>query len=97
MKLANILEEGVLDLPLFSTPEQQLEIVQHKVEVARKALGIANRLKDPAQRKEHKGRVLGHLNRLRGLLRRVEAQLEKEMDEEGENKPKFWNRFFKKD
>jgi len=54
-----------------NTLNQILNDAERRIEAARRGLSLASKLKDPAQRKEHVGRMLGHLNRTRALLDRV--------------------------
>ena len=39
---------------------------------ARRGLGITNKLKDPAEKKMHRSRIMGNLNRLRATVQRIE-------------------------
>ena len=80
------IKEGVTDLPTGSTPVEQLEILMAKLEACKRALGIANTLPSPVDRKKYKGRVLGFMNQLRPMFNRVATSLEKEL-EAGDNKP----------
>lgn len=75
MRIFNLLLEDVSDLPPFSSPEEQLELLSQKIEIAKKALRIANRLKDPKDRAKHQSIVVRHLQVLRRLIRSVENVL----------------------
>lgn len=82
MKLSDImqqLEEGVTDLPADANLIQQLEILTSKLEACKRALGIANRLDNPEDRKKYKGRVMKFFNQLRPMFNRVAKQLESEL------------------
>lgn len=48
-----------------------LNDAERRIEAARRGLSAANKLKDPAERKQHVGRMLAHLNRTRSLLDKV--------------------------
>lgn len=48
-----------------------LNDAERRIEAARRGLSAANKLKDPAERKQHVSRMMGHLNRTRTLLDRV--------------------------
>lgn len=74
------IKEGVTDLPAGSTPVEQLEILMAKLEACKRALGIANTLPSPEDRKKYKGRVLGFMNQLRPMFNRVATSLEKELE-----------------
>lgn len=45
--------------------------VERRMEAARRGLSAANKITDPAERRQHVGRMLGHLNRTRALLDNV--------------------------
>lgn len=53
-----------------------------RLQVAKKALGLANRLSKPEERAHHKKVVLGILNRLRALVNRLTAKLTREVQRE---------------
>lgn len=73
------LDEGVTDMPADSDLVQQLEILTGKLEACKRALGIANKLEDPADRKKYKGRIMKFFNQLRPMFNRVAKQLESEL------------------
>lgn len=77
--------EAPLDMPEGSDLVQQLEILTQRLESAKRALGITNRLKDPVERKRHRARVMGFLNQLRGMFDRVTKQLWDEMQQDEED------------
>jgi hypothetical protein len=76
------LSEGVLDMPDDSSLVTQLEILMQRLESAKKALGITNRLQDPAERKKHRSRVMVFLNQLRGAFNKIATQLEQELQQD---------------
>ena len=55
--------------------ENQLNLIlrdaERRIEAAKRGLSLAGKIKDPAERKEHQRKMLGHLNRTRTLLDRV--------------------------
>lgn len=52
-----------------------------RLQVAKKALGLANRLSRPEERAHHKKVVIGILNRLRALVNRLTVKLTREVRE----------------
>lgn len=57
-----------------------LNDVERRIEAARRGLSAANKIKDPAERKYHVGRMMAHLNRSRSLLDRVVREFYPEKD-----------------
>ncbi len=55
--------------------EEQLEILEQRMSAAKRGLGFANKLKNPAQKKKHMALVLTNLNKIRGSLTRVIDQI----------------------
>jgi hypothetical protein len=55
--------------------EEQLEILESRMAAAKRGLGFANKLKNPAQKKKHMALVLSNLNKIRGNLTRVINQM----------------------
>ena len=53
-----------------------------RLQIAKKALGLANRLSKPEERAHHKKTVLGILNRIRALVNRLTRQLTQKIEEE---------------
>jgi hypothetical protein len=51
--------------------EEQLEILEQRLAAAKRGLGFANKLKNPAQKKKHMALVLTNLNKIRGHLGKV--------------------------
>lgn len=60
--------------------ENQIEEVQRRLEAARQALGITNRLRDPASRKKHRSRVMSMMNRLAWSLIRLRDAIKGEFE-----------------
>lgn len=56
-----------------------LEDVQNKLGHCKKALAMANKLPDPADRKKWKGAALANLNRVRAALKRITDQIERDI------------------
>ena len=52
-----------------------LDEISKRFDAAKRGLGLVNKLSPGASKKKHASRILGNLNRIRGLLRRVENQL----------------------
>lgn len=44
---------------------------------ARKGMGIVNKLKNPAERKKHASKVMSNINKLRGLMNRLDKAITK--------------------
>jgi phage shock protein A len=55
--------------------EDQLEALEQRVAAAKRGLGFANKLKNPAQKKKHMALVLTNLNKIRGSLSKVITQM----------------------
>lgn len=62
----HILDENV-EIPKHVSLEQ----INSMFDAAKRALGIANKLKDPADRKKHLARVMSGLNKIRTAIRRL--------------------------
>lgn len=58
----------------------QLKQAADQFAAAARALGIANRLKDPTSRKKHRSRIMGMLNVLRASLSRLELAIAGEIE-----------------
>ena len=52
-----------------------LDEISKRFDAAKRGLGLVNKLSPGPSKKKHASRILGNLNRIRGLLRRVENQL----------------------
>lgn len=71
--------EGVTDLPEGSSSTEQLEILMNKLEACKRALGIANKLETPEERKKYRGRIMKFMNQLRPMFNKVAKSLEQEI------------------
>lgn len=76
--------------------EAQMEEVQRRLMAARQALGITNRLRDPASRKKHRSRVMSMMNRLAWSLNRLRdaikgefEAMEQHPDQEWDGEPRY--------
>ena len=76
------LQEAVTDLPEGSSAEEQIDIIISRLSTAKRALGIANRLTDAADRKKYKSRTLVFINQLRGMLIQLQKQIEQDIEQE---------------
>lgn len=54
---------------------ESIRIVQQRYEAALRALGLANKLPDEAERQKYRARSFGHINRLRAQKHRLEKRL----------------------
>lgn len=54
----------------------QFDEAKRRYQAALRGLALSNKLRDPAQRQENKRRVMGNMNRLRGIVRRVEKEID---------------------
>lgn len=72
--------EGVTDLPEGSSSTEQLEILMNKLEACKRALGIANKLETPEERKKYRGRIMKFMNQLRPMFNKVAKSLEQEIE-----------------
>lgn len=79
MKSIEIINEGVTDLPEGSSTTEQLEILMSKLEACKRALGIANKLETPEERKKYRSRIMKFMNQLRPMFNRVSKSLEDEI------------------
>lgn len=82
-KIEERLDDLSLDFGLLLTQEVQvneqdedmlnkiLNDAERRIEAAKRGLSAASKITDPVERKQHVGRMLGHLNRTRTLLDRV--------------------------
>lgn len=71
-ELAELLEREVM---VTEDTENMLNAIlndaERRIEAAKRGLKLANSIKDPAERKLHKSKMMGHLNRTRALLDKV--------------------------
>lgn len=75
-----MLQEAPMDFAdQYDDEWKLLDEVSRRMEVAKKALGLANRLKKPEDRAYHTKRVITILNRLRGLLTKLTRKLTHEI------------------
>lgn len=84
--------ETPLEMPENATLIDQLDTLGGRIGAAKKALGIANKLTNPEERKRHRGRVLTFLNQLRPAFERVLRQLKDEMWQEQTPNPEMMAR-----
>lgn len=70
------LDETVQPLPSDMPLEDMIDTLEKRLAAAKRGLGLANRMKNPIQKKKHTGAVLGNLNSIRGQLTRVINQME---------------------
>lgn len=68
----SVLSENVLDT-------SDLDVAIERMAAAKKALGIVNKLQPGDFRAKHASRVLSNLNKIRGLVRRLEQKIMSEM------------------
>jgi hypothetical protein len=71
---ASTLREGMSKEDFFAIGDM-LQDALNKYSAAKRGLGIANRLQDPADRAVHRSRIMGNMNRLRALVRSIEQKL----------------------
>lgn len=79
MKLAGIeqvsekdLEENIRDLaPLQLDQDVPLEDLEFRLDAAKRGIGLANRLRNPEEKKAHLSRVFSNLNKIQGALKRA--------------------------
>lgn len=71
------LDEAVMD---FGDMEEGkiFDEAQRRLAAAKNAFGIVNRLRNPEERKTHRSRLAGYMNRLRALLGRLVQKFTKE-------------------
>jgi hypothetical protein len=79
--------EAPLDMPEGASLVTQLETLMHRLESAKRALGITNRLTNPEDRKRHRSRVMSFMNQLRAMFNRVADQMEADMAKEDQPNP----------
>ena len=71
----DMLFENVTDMPEGATAEQQIDLLMKRLEIAKKMLGYANKLSNPADKKKHRGRIMGFMNQMRPMLKRLIDQV----------------------
>ena len=70
----SMLKEGLIDDhngPL----EKQFDEVFQRLQAAKRGLGLANKLETPQERKFHKARVMGNMNKIRHMLYNIQKTL----------------------
>lgn len=65
------LQEGVTDFPADSDMLQMFDEAIKRLEAARRGLGITNKLPPGEEKRMHRSRIMGNLNRLRALVDRL--------------------------
>lgn len=65
----------------IDTDVEPIEEIQKRMEAASRALGIANRLRDPEYKKKHLSMVLSSMNTIRAALKHAIKQAEGPGDE----------------
>lgn len=71
--------------------EAQLADASNRLMAARRALGIANKLTDPASRKKHRSRIMGMLNRLGHSLVRLQQAIAGETEAMSQDRDQEWD------
>lgn len=94
---ANLLEAELQELLTYQVridehDENTLNLIlndaERRIEAARRGLSAASKLTDPAERKQHVARMMGHLNRTRALLDRVVKEFFPEKVDAGDDSQK---------
>lgn len=75
---SNKIDEGLGSDEVYNT----LFKLAEQADAARRGLGIANKLRDPADRRKHRSRIMTNLNRMRALIRKAEQALDAELNGE---------------
>lgn len=70
-----LLFEDVTDVPENASPEEIIDTITQRLAAAKKGLGLANKLKNPADKAKHRSRMMGNVNKIRGLLGRLVKKL----------------------
>lgn len=76
--------EGVLDLPQDSSEVTQLEALMVKLEATKKALGIANHLQNPTDKKRHRSRIMTFMNQIRAMFNKLADKMEADLKQYNE-------------
>lgn len=70
------------DNPVTKFPEEEIntkfEEALKRLQAARHGLGLANKLRNPEDRKKNKSRIMSNLNIIRLIVQQIEQQLTKE-------------------
>lgn len=72
--------EGVTDMPEGATPEQQIDLLMQRLTIAKKMLGYANKLATPEEKKKHRSRIMGFMNQMRPMLKKLIDQIGSEQE-----------------
>ena len=67
--------EGVTDMPEGASAEQQIDLLIQRLSIAKKMLGYANRLATPEEKKKHRSRIMGFMNQMRPMLKKLVDQV----------------------
>lgn len=70
----NILNEGMTAKQFYEIGDM-LQDALNKYSAAKRGLGIANKLTNPAEKAMHRSRIMGNMNRLRTLVSKIEQML----------------------
>lgn len=82
MELNEVVE--IKDIPKDSSHSELMDLMGDaimKFGAAKKGLGLANKLKDPESRKKHSKAMMVNLNKLRGLMQRLDKSIAKAVKE----------------
>jgi len=60
----------------IDTDVMPIEEIQKRMEASSRALGIANKLRDPGYRKQHLSRIMSNMNTIRAALQHMIKQSE---------------------
>jgi hypothetical protein len=71
------LNEGVLDFENNLELNELFDEAIFRLGAAKRALGFANKLQTPEERKKHKSRVISAMNRLRNFIRVIEEKMQR--------------------
>lgn len=63
------------DLSSFGDIGAKLELARKQYVAANRGIGLANKLKNPEDKKKHQSRVMSNLNNLRKLLSSIEKEI----------------------
>jgi uncharacterized coiled-coil protein SlyX len=69
-------DEAVTDMPDGADLSQQLDILTNKLAACSRALGIANKLQTPEEKRKYQGKIMGFFNQLRPMFKRISKEIE---------------------
>lgn len=69
------LKEGVLDFDSNLELNELFDEAIFRLGAAKRALGFANKLRTPQERRTHKSRIISAMNRLRNFIRIIEIRM----------------------